>query len=59
MEITSTQAKGYEKPEVTPERRDFYARLDSRSVAPLWEVLAKIIPPAPAPETVVLLNSVS
>jgi len=55
MEIVSRPADQYQKPEVTPERRDFYARLDSRNVAPLWEVLAKIIPPAPTPETVPVL----
>jgi gentisate 1,2-dioxygenase len=40
------------KPELTPERRDFYTRLDGKSTAPLWEVLGKIIPPQPTPETV-------
>ncbi len=33
----------YNKPEVTAERREFYARLDGNSAAPLWEVLADIV----------------
>jgi gentisate 1,2-dioxygenase len=52
MEIITTPSGGYQKPEVTAERKEFYARLDDRNVAPLWEVLARIIPPAPTPETV-------
>ena len=52
MEAASARTDRYEKPELTPERKDFYARLDKKNVAPLWEVLAKIIPPTPAPETV-------
>ena len=56
MEAASARtADHFEKPELTPERKDFYARLDSKNVAPLWEVLAKIIPPTPAPETVPVL----
>ena len=42
----------FEKPELTPERQAFYARLDTQGVAPLWNVLARIIPPAPTPEAV-------
>ena len=56
MEAASARtADHFEKPVLTPERKDFYARLDSKNVAPLWEVLAKIIPPTPAPETVPVL----
>jgi gentisate 1,2-dioxygenase len=43
-------ATAFTKPEVTPERREFYDRLAGHSVAPLWEVLARIIPAQPTPE---------
>jgi gentisate 1,2-dioxygenase len=39
----------YSKPAATPERREFYGRLGEKGVAPLWEVLAAIIPPEPRP----------
>ncbi len=42
----------FTKPDTTPQRRDFYARLDKKSTAPLWEVLGRIIPPEPTPDTV-------
>jgi gentisate 1,2-dioxygenase len=45
----------FAKPEITPERRAFYDRLDQKSIAPLWEVLARIIPAQPTPETVPVL----
>ena len=41
----------FNKPAVTPERAAFYGRLGERSTAPLWEVLGKLVPPAPAPDT--------
>jgi gentisate 1,2-dioxygenase len=43
------------KPEVTPERQAFYDRLATRNVAPLWEVLARLVPAQPAPEMVPVL----
>jgi gentisate 1,2-dioxygenase len=43
------------KPEITPARKDFYARLDARSAAPLWEVLSTLIRQRPAPESVPVL----
>jgi gentisate 1,2-dioxygenase len=43
------------KPELTPERRDFYDRLDRRGVAPLWEVLSTLIRQRPAPDAVPVL----
>ena len=43
------------KPELTPERQHFYERLEKRGVAPLWNVLARIIPPRPTPEMVAAL----
>jgi len=55
MEFTGTTVDYYKRPELSPERKDFYARLDGRHTAPLWEVLAKIIPPSPTPETVPVL----
>ena len=52
MEFTGAAVEYYKKPELSPERREFYRRLDGRHTAPLWEVMAKIIPPTPTPETV-------
>jgi gentisate 1,2-dioxygenase len=52
MEFTGTTVDYYQRPELSPERKDFYNRLDGKHTAPLWEVLAKIIPPSPTPETV-------
>ena len=52
MEFTGAAVEYYKKPELSPERREFYRRLDRRHTAPLWEVMAKIIPPTPTPETV-------
>lgn len=45
----------FEQPELTPERQDFYERLEKKGVAPLWNVLARIIPPRPTPEMVAAL----
>ncbi len=45
----------FTKPTLTPERKDFYDRLDARGAAPLWEVLGAIIPPEPRPEAVPVL----
>jgi gentisate 1,2-dioxygenase len=45
----------FTKPALTPERQDFYKRLDARGTAPLWEVLGAIIPPEPRPEAVPVL----
>ena len=45
----------FSKPDSTPERQAFYDRLDGKSVAPLWEVLARIIPAHPTPDTVPVL----
>ena len=47
--VTSTAF--YTKPESTPERREFYARIDKLHAAPLWEVLAAIIPPVTTSST--------
>jgi len=43
------------KPDLTPERREFYGRLDARGTAPLWEVLSAIIPREPRPATLPVL----
>lgn len=43
------------KPELTPERQAFYERLHTKNIAPLWEVLARIIPAHPTPEAVAVL----
>ena len=46
----ATAAYGH-RPELTPERRAFYERLQSFGAAPLWEVMGTIIPPEPRPQT--------
>lgn len=35
------------KPEASSERKEFYQRLDQKSTAPLWEVLARLVTPEP------------
>lgn len=52
---TPTAAPVFTKPDLSPVRKEFYARLDQKGVAPLWEVLARIAPPAPTPDTVPVL----
>ena len=37
----------FEKPAASAERQDFYRRLDSKSTAPLWEVLGALVTPQP------------
>jgi len=41
----------YITPETTPERREFYERLDQKDTAPLWEALARLVTPVPTPST--------
>jgi len=48
---STTTAPFFVKPELTPERKDFYDRLATRNLAPLWEVFAALFPPQPAPQT--------
>jgi len=40
------------KPETSAERQAFYARLDQNDTAPLWEVLSRLVLPAPQPAIV-------
>src|SRR5262245_66228907 len=40
------------KPGTSPERQEFYGRLDQKNTAPLWEVLGRLVPPAPQPACV-------
>jgi gentisate 1,2-dioxygenase len=42
----------YATHELTAERREFYQRLAAHNTAPLWEVMARIIPPQPEPSCV-------
>jgi gentisate 1,2-dioxygenase len=42
----------YPKPETSPQREDFYRRLDGMNAAPLWEVLGDLIPTEPRPACV-------
>lgn len=35
------------KPELTPERVDFYRRIDSVALSPLWETLSQVVTPEP------------
>ena len=44
----ATAAYGH-RPELTPERRAFYERLQTFGAAPLWEVMGTISPPEPRP----------
>jgi gentisate 1,2-dioxygenase len=53
--MDAANAAVFTKPEVTPARQEFYDRLDKKSVAPLWEVLARIIPAQPTPDAVATL----
>jgi gentisate 1,2-dioxygenase len=39
----------YVKPETSPERLEFYSRLETRNTAPLWEALARLVTPEPKP----------
>jgi gentisate 1,2-dioxygenase len=49
MDTTATSF--HIKPDTSPERADFYARLDQKSTAPLWEVLGRLVMPQPQPLT--------
>ena len=40
------------KPELSPERQEFYERLDRVDTAPLWEVLNRLVMPEPNPTIV-------
>ena len=53
--MDGSNATFFVKPQLTPERREFYARLDARNTAPLWEVLSTLIRQRPAPEAVPVL----
>ena len=55
MEAPGTSTAYFTKPALSPERQEFYGRLDTKSTAPLWEVLGRIIPPQPTPDTVPVL----
>jgi gentisate 1,2-dioxygenase len=50
--LDTANAAAAGRPELAAARQDFYRRLDARGVAPLWEVLARIVPQQPAPEAV-------
>ena len=38
--------------EATDERQEFYARLQKKNTAPLWDILAKLFPMEPRPSCV-------
>ena len=42
----------YIKPETTPEREAYYARIKKEKTAPLWESLARVVPARPEPACV-------
>ena len=44
---STTTVPFFVKPELTPERKDFYDRLATRNLAPLWEVFGALFPPQP------------
>ena len=52
---TTTPAPFFVKPELTPERQEFYRRLAAHNMAPLWEVFADLFPPQPRTQTVPVL----
>ena len=37
----------YRQPDVSPEREEFYQRLDRKNTAPLWNVLSNLVTPEP------------
>ena len=45
-------AEFHSKPGTTAGRREFYERLNKKSAAPLWEVLARLVTPEPRPASV-------
>jgi|CXWL01.1.fsa_nt_gi gentisate 1,2-dioxygenase len=47
-----TAAPFYVKPTISPELEALHARLEQQNAAPLWEVLAKLVPPEPEPAIV-------
>ena len=42
-----TGTEFYTKPQITPEREEYYQRLAKRNAGPLWEVLAELVPKEP------------
>ena len=53
MDTTATTATPfYVKPEITPERKAFYEKLDAKSTAPLWEALGRLVTSEPQPKIV-------
>jgi gentisate 1,2-dioxygenase len=47
METTARQSA--DGSGVSNELRDLYARMDQKNIAPLWEVLSRLVPPEPHP----------
>jgi len=47
-----TAASFYVKPETTEAMREFYAKLEKKNTAPLWETLGKLFPMEPKPSCV-------
>jgi len=43
------------KPKTSEERQDFYARLEAKNTAPLWESLSRLFPAEPTPASVHVL----
>jgi gentisate 1,2-dioxygenase len=52
---TGTASFTFSKPELTPERQQFYDRLGAHNMGPLWEVFKLRFPPKPAPQMVAAL----
>lgn len=53
--MDSADSTVFSKPDLTPERAEFYGRLDARHTAPLWEVLGTLIRGRPVPASVPVL----
>jgi gentisate 1,2-dioxygenase len=47
--MSHTETPFYAKPGTSPELLEFYARLDKKCAAPLWEVLGQLVLPKPNP----------
>lgn len=53
--MSATETSFFVKPGTSPERQEFYQRLDQKSTAPLWEAMARLVTPEPRPAAVPVL----
>src|SRR5688572_6954698 len=50
--METAAARSAEGSGVSPELRDLYGRMHQKNLAPLWEVLSRLVPPEPHPACV-------